>query len=176
MVTPPGGADRAGGDEPAGRSRVGDSDDFVTAVLATSWVLVGISSRSVEDVDSRVTLTQFRTLAVLADRRQTNLSKLAAELDVNASTAMRVIDRLVAADLVSRTENPASRREVVLCLTPAGERLVTEVVAKRRTAIAHLVGSIPATHQAALVEGLRSFASAAELAGLRPAAPAALGW
>lgn len=170
MTTPSG---AAGG---TGSPGSGDLDDFVTAVLAASWVLVGISTRTVEDADDRVTLTQFRTLAVLADRGKTNLSKLAAELDVNASTAMRVIDRLVAAGLVSRTENPASRREVVLCLTPAGEHLVAEVVAKRRGAIAGLIGSIPAPEQMALVTALRSVATAAEAAGLRPAAPAVLGW
>jgi DNA-binding MarR family transcriptional regulator len=153
-----------------------DLDEFVTAVLAVSWLLVGISTRSVEEVDERVTLTQFRTLAVLADRGQTNLSKLAAELDVNASTAMRVIDRLVAAGLVSRTENPASRREVVLCLTPAGERVVGDVIASRRSAIAALVQGISAGDQATLVSCLRMFTAAAETAGMRPAAPASLGW
>lgn len=154
----------------------GALDDFVTAVLVTSWLLVGLSTRSVEDADSGVTLTQFRTLAVLADRGETNLSKLAAELDVNASTAMRVIDRLVAAKLVSRTENPATRREVVLALTPAGQRLVADVVARRRSAIADLVGTIPAANRSALIEALHLFTAAAETAGLRPAAPAALGW
>lgn len=170
MTTPAG---AAGGTRPPESD---DPDDFVTAVLAVSWLLVGISSRSVEEVDSRVTLTQFRTLAVLSDRGQSNLSKLAAELDVNASTAMRVIDRLVAAGLVSRTENPASRREVVLCLTPTGQRLVADVVAKRRSAIAELVRSIPGADQAALVSCLRSFTAAAATAGMRPAAPASLGW
>jgi DNA-binding MarR family transcriptional regulator len=169
-VTPAGGADEG---EPTG---YGDPDDFVTAVLATSWLLVGISTRSVEDVDSRITLTQFRTLAVLADRGQTNLSKLAGELDVNASTAMRVIDRLVAAELVSRTENPLTRREVVLCLTPAGERLVAQVISRRRAAIAELVEAVPPDDQIALIKALRSFTTAAETAGLRPAAPASLGW
>jgi DNA-binding MarR family transcriptional regulator len=170
-VTTPGGAA-----DDARSSADGEPDDFVTAVLAVSWLLVGISTRSVEDVNERVTLTQFRTLAVLADRGQTNLSKLAAELDVNASTAMRVIDRLVAGDLVSRTENPASRREVVLCLTPAGERLVGEVVVKRRAAVADLVRAIPTADQATLVSCLRAFTAAAETAGMRPAAPASLGW
>ncbi|MGN6472527.1 MAG: MarR family winged helix-turn-helix transcriptional regulator [Mycobacteriales bacterium] len=160
----------------AGPSADGHLDEFVTAVLVTSWLLVGISARSVEDAESGITLTQFRTLAVLADRGETNLSKLAAELDVNASTAMRVIDRLVAANLVSRTENPATRREVVLCPTPAGEQLVRDVVARRRAAIAELVETIPADNRAALVNCLRQFHSAAETVGLRPAAPAALGW
>lgn len=169
MTTPSGAADSK-------RSGNGELDDFVTAVLAASWLLVGISTRSVEMVDDRVTLTQFRTLAVLADRGQTNLSRLAAELDVNASTAMRVIDRLVAIGHVSRTENPASRREVVLCLTPSGERLVSEVVAKRRGEISALLSTIPALEQATLVAALRLFTTTAEAAGLRPSAPASLGW
>ncbi|HWC34857.1 MAG TPA: MarR family transcriptional regulator [Mycobacteriales bacterium] len=162
--------------EGTGPSADGELDEFVTAVLAASWLLVGISTRTVEEVDPRVTLTQFRTLAVLADRGQTNLSRLAGELDVNASTAMRVIDRLVATELVSRTENPASRREVVLCLTARGQHLVSEVIAKRRGQIAALIGAIPGSEQAALVKALRLFATAAETAGLRPAAPASLGW
>jgi DNA-binding MarR family transcriptional regulator len=168
VTTPTGAAD--------GPGSPGELDDFVTAVLAASWLLVGISTRTVEDVDDRVTLTQFRTMAVLAARGKTNLSRLAGELDVNASTAMRVIDRLVATNLVSRTENPASRREVVLCLTSAGERLVADVVAKRRAEISQLVDAIPLPEQAALVGALRSFMAAAERIGLHPAAPAALGW
>jgi DNA-binding MarR family transcriptional regulator len=164
---------------PSGPQTDADStelDDFVPAVLGTAWVLVGLSTRSVEEVDPRVTLTQFRTLAVLADRGRTNLSKLAEELDVNASTAMRVIDRLVAVKLVSRTENPATRREVVLRLTAAGQKLVADVVARRRSVIAEWVHSIPAAERHALVAALRSFTAAAESSGLRPAAPAALGW
>lgn len=153
-----------------------DLDDFITSVLAASWLLVGISARSVDEVDDRVTLTQFRTLAVLADRGTTNLSRLAADLDVNASTSMRIIDRLVAAELVSRIENPATRREVIITLTEAGERLVSEVIARRRTDISGLVDAITSPHRAAIIEALRSFTAAAEAAGLRPAAPAALGW
>jgi DNA-binding MarR family transcriptional regulator len=170
MTTP------TGSGEEAKVSADGDLDDFVAAVSAVSWLLVGISTRAVEEVNERVTLTQFRTLAVLADRGQTNLSKLAAELDVNASTAMRVVDRLVAADLVSRTENPLTRREVVLCLTPIGERLVSDVVTKRRAAIAELIRALPAAAQATLVSCLRSVTAAAESAGMHPAAPASLGW
>lgn len=169
MTTPAGPADDKS-------SADGELDEFVTAVLGASWLLVGISTRTVEVVDDRVTLTQFRTMAVLADRGQINLSRLAAELDVNASTAMRVIDRLVATGLVSRTENPASRREVVLRLTPSGEELVADVVTKRRGEIAALLRTIGGSEQAALVSALRSFTTAAEQAGLRPSAPASLGW
>jgi DNA-binding MarR family transcriptional regulator len=153
-----------------------DLDGFVTAVLAASWLLVGISSRSVDDHDAGTTLTQFRTMAVLSQRGNINLSRLAAELGVNVSTAMRSVDRLIAAGYAKREENPATRREVVLCLTPEGEQLVGAVVARRRAEIARLLTSMPPASREALMSGLRAFVDTADRAGLRPAAPAALGW
>jgi DNA-binding MarR family transcriptional regulator len=151
-------------------------DGFVGAVLAASWLLVGISSRSVSDLDKRTTLTQFRTMAVLSRRRSVNLSRLATELGVNVSTAMRSIDRLIAAGYASRTENPASRREVVLCLTAEGEEFVAAVVSRRKAEIARLLAAMPEPSRDLLVSGLRTFVAAADSVGLRPAAPAVLGW
>ena len=69
-----------------------------------------------------MTLTQFRTLVVLDSHGVINLNRLADLLDVNSSTAMRMIDRLLAAELVTRQDNPANRREVLLDLTDAGRR------------------------------------------------------
>lgn len=151
-------------------------DGFVSAVLAASWLLVGISSQSLESVDSRVTIAQFRTMAVLAQREQSNLSRLAAELAVNVSTAMRMIDRLVAGGFVTREENPKSRREVVLCLTPQGEQLVTKVLSQRRNEIGRLLAKMPNAARDALATGLQTFTEAAWSAGIRPIAPNALGW
>ena len=154
----------------------GGLDEVVTAVLGASWLLVGISSRSLEDIDDRVTLAQFRTMAVLAQRRQSNLSRLAAELAVNVSTAMRMVNRLVAAGLMSRSENPQTRREVVLCLTAEGEQLVRGVLSRRRTEIARLLAQMPGGSHDALAAGLRTFIEAAWSAGARPVVPGALVW
>ena len=40
-------------------------DDFVTALLTASRVLVGVSARSLVQAQGTVTVTQFRTLVVL---------------------------------------------------------------------------------------------------------------
>ena len=151
-------------------------DDFVTAMLAASRVLVGVSARSLADVEETVTITQFRTLVVLDGRGEINLNTLAEALDVTASTAMRMIDRLLTADLVTRRGNPASRREVVLGLTDAGRTLVRQVTAKRRREIARIVTAIPVTSRNGLIAALRAFA---EAAGEPPPAgdsAAGLGW
>ena len=136
-------------------------DDYVSALLTASRVLVGVSARSLSEVEDTVTLAQFRTLVVLDSRGGTNLSGLADTLGVNASTAMRTVDRLIGAGLVTREENPTSRREVVLAVTPAGASLVRTVTARRRDEIARIVGGMDGATQDLLVSALREFADAA---------------
>ena len=136
-------------------------DDFVTALLTASRVLVGVSARSLAEVEGAVTVTQFRTLVVLDSHGQINLGRLAELLRVNSSTAMRMIDRLLVADLVTREDNPANRREVLLELSPQGRRLVRTVTSQRRAEIARIVTAIPAARRTELIEALRLFAQAA---------------
>lgn len=138
-----------------------EATDLVTAILTASRVLVGVSARTLADVEDTVTLTQFRTLVILDGYRGINLNRLAELLDVNSSTAMRMIDRLLVADLVTRRDNPANRREVLLDLSPAGRRIVRQVTARRRTEIARIVKRMPEPQRDALVTALRSFAAAA---------------
>ena len=136
-------------------------DDFVTGLLTASRVLVGVSARSLAEVEETVTVTQFRTLVVLASHGQLNLGQLAELLRVNSSTAMRMIDRLLVADLVTRADNPANRREVLLGLSANGRQLVRTVTARRRAEIARIVVAIPAAKRDELIEALRLFAQAA---------------
>ncbi len=136
-------------------------DDVVTAILTASRVLVGVSARSLADVEDTVTLTQFRTLVVLDSHGVINLNRLADLLAVNSSTAMRMIDRLLVAELVTRQENPANRREVLLDLTDEGRRLVQQVSDSRRAEIARIVKAMPAGERSELVNALRAFADAA---------------
>lgn len=144
---------------PAGEQ---DADELVGAVLTASRVLIGVSARSLHALEQTVTVTQFRTLVVLAGRGQLNLNGLAERLGVQASTAMRMVDRLVSADLVARAENPESRREVVITLTPDGSRLVDEVTQRRRAEIASIVARMPTRRRGELVAALTAFADAAD--------------
>ncbi len=153
-----------------------DVDDLVTAVLGASRVLVGVSARSLADLEDAVTPTQFRTLVVLSNFAEINLNRLAGLLDVTPSTAMRMIDRLLAAGLVTRRDNPANRREVVLGLTHEGDQLVRQVTAKRRREIARIVIAMPRTQRNDLIAALQAFADAADEPELRPTVATTLGW
>ena len=151
-------------------------EDVVEAVLVASRVLVAVSVRSLSALDEAVTPTQFRTLVVLDGHGEINLNRLAEILDVNASTAMRTIDRLLAAELVTRAENPGNRREVLLGLTARGNRLVARVTTRRRREISRVVTAIPDDERAALVRALRTFADASGEPEPKPETTAALGW
>ncbi|GAA0319793.1 MarR family transcriptional regulator [Actinoallomurus spadix] len=148
--------------EPLEPGQVPDDDiDAVTsAVLTASRLLVGISLRSLTAVREQVTLPQFRLLVVLATHEETKLVTLADHLGVNPSTAMRMVERLVAAGLIDRRVNPASRREVLLRLTGDGSRVVDEVTARRREEIAAIVAAMPAEQRAGLVGALKAFTDA----------------
>jgi DNA-binding MarR family transcriptional regulator len=167
---------KSGGNARRGSQRVNaDVDALVTAVLAASRVLVGVSAQSLAQVEDTVTITQFRTLVVLDSRDGINLNNLAEELDVNSSTAMRMIDRLQTAGLVTRQDNPANRRQVLLGLTPEGHQLVDTVTRRRRTQIGKIVTAMPAERRSELIAALRAFADAAGEPQPHPTT-SSLGW
>jgi DNA-binding MarR family transcriptional regulator len=145
-----------------------DIDELVTALLTASRVLVAVSARSLGEVEDAITLSQFRTLVVLDSHGEINLNRLAELLEVNSSSALRMIDRLLTAGLVTRHSNPKNRREVVLGLTSTGRRTVRRVTARRRTEIARIARRMPTTQHQRLIAALRAFTTAAEEPEPRP--------
>lgn len=158
---------------------VDDVDAVTRAVLTASRLLVAVSARSLAEVEDRVTLPQFRMLVVLSTRGATKLVVLADLLQVAPSTAMRMVDRLIAAGLADRQVNPNNRRETMLTLTHEGRRTVADVTARRRAEIAAIVERLAPEQRGALVGALTAFNEA----GGEPPAPEAddaepypLGW
>ncbi|MFH8771104.1 MarR family winged helix-turn-helix transcriptional regulator [Streptomyces sp. NPDC017958] len=145
-----------------------DVDAVTRAVLTASRLLVAVSARSLAEVEERVTLPQFRMLVVLSTRGATKLVSLAELLQVAPSTAMRMVDRLIAAGLADRQTNPDNRRETLLQLTEEGRRTVEDVTARRRAEIAEIVSRLGPTQRLALIEALNAF----NKAGGEPPAPA----
>ncbi|MCX5001253.1 MarR family transcriptional regulator [Streptomyces sp. NBC_00638] len=134
-----------------------DVDAVTRAVLRASRVLVAVSARSLAAVEEGVTLPQFRMLVVLSTRGVTKLVVLADLLQVAPSTAMRMVDRLIAAGLADRRTNPDNRRETLLQLTDEGRRTVDDVTARRQAEIAAIVERLAPRQRAALVEALAAF-------------------
>jgi DNA-binding MarR family transcriptional regulator len=153
-----------------------ETEAFVTALLTASRVLVGVSARSLSEVEGAVTVTQFRTLVVLDSHGEINLSGLAERLGVNSSTALRMIDRLLVAGLVTRRDNPDTRREVLLGLSATGRRVVRRVTQRRRAELARVVAAMPAARRSELLAALRAFAEAAGEPEPHPDEVSTLAW
>ncbi|MDQ2758518.1 MAG: MarR family transcriptional regulator [Actinomycetota bacterium] len=146
----------------------------VDAVMFAAQALVGVAAQAVAEAEDRVTLPQLRVLMLIAGRGGLNLNALAEALGVHASNASRSCDRLVAAELLTRTESKVDRRNLTLVLTPKGQELVDELIDHRRRSVARVLERMPASRRRTLVGAMTSFG---EAAGESPAKAAwQLGW
>lgn len=152
----------------------GVSSEEVDAVLRACRVLVAISARSIAVAEEVVDLTQFRALVVVGSYDVASLGQLATAARLSLSTASRLCDRLVAAGLLNRADDPANRRQLALTLTGAGKRVVGQVMENRRRAVEPILHKLPRERRAALVAALEDFVTASG----EPAARElwALGW
>ena len=148
-------------------------DSVVDAVVGASRALVAIAARSLGAAGEEVTLPQYRALVVLAARGPQRLVDLAGFLDVTASTATRMCDRLVRKGLIGRERLESDRRTVLVTISAAGRELVGDVTRRRRREVQTIVRRLPAQERARLVSALRAFADAA---GEVPEQDWSLGW
>lgn len=154
-----------------------DVHDLADAFLVASRVLVGVAARSLQDLGN-ITVPQFRALVILDSHDGMSLNALAKALRVNASSAMRMVDRLLAAGLVTREQNALNRREVVLDLTPQGAAIVRKVMARRQRDINRIVERMSERQRRGLLAALRAFSDAAQEPPPQRRQPevSALGW
>jgi DNA-binding MarR family transcriptional regulator len=133
----------------------------VDAVLAASRLFVAVASNALVGTTPQVTLPQFRALVLLEQHGALSVAHLAAELDVVASTASRMCDRLVNKKLVHRGVDRSNRRQVTLRLLPAGHTLIAESTRRRRQEISLLLRSISPADQDQLAASLDLLVTAA---------------
>jgi DNA-binding MarR family transcriptional regulator len=137
------------------------SESVVDSVLLASRILVAVAARSLSDIAEEVTLTQFRTLVVLATEGPQSLAGLAEAVGVTPATTTRMCDRLVKRRLVHRQAEPGNRRHLRLVLTKKGLALVDAVTDRRRSEIQRIMSNMSPDDQSVLVQALRTFAQAA---------------
>jgi DNA-binding MarR family transcriptional regulator len=137
------------------------SESVVDSVLLASRVLVAVAARSLSDIAEEVTLSQFRTLVVLATEGPQSLAGMAEALGVTPATTTRTCDRLVKRRLIHRQAEPGNRRQLRLVVTKKGLALVDAVTGRRRGEIERIVNNLSHDDQSALIRGLRMFTQAA---------------
>lgn len=94
-----------------------------------------------ERPEGEVSYSQLNVLGWLEREGPMTNADLAAAERVTPQTMMRATADLVATELISRADNPADRRQVLLKITPAGITLVREDRRRRDTFLAQAMAS-----------------------------------
>ena len=135
--------------------------ELIDAFVVASRALVGIVARSLAGAGQDVTLPQYRALVILSTQGPQRITDLAAHLGVTASTASRMIDRLVRKRLVRRRQAKDDRRSLQVDLTESGREVVDETTRRRRVEIERVLKEMPAASRRPLTKAVVAFAIAA---------------
>lgn len=141
------------------------AEDVADALVTVSRALVGIAVRSINAAPLEVTLVQHRLLVLLATGGDQTVGALAQQLEINASNASRLCDRLQKLGLVARDRSSSDGRAVDVSLTPPGRRLLETVRAQRRHEIQQILRHMSHTDVSATIAALTAFSEAAHEVG-----------
>jgi DNA-binding MarR family transcriptional regulator len=112
-------------------------------------------------IDSGLTLTQLRSLFLIANKGSTNFRRLAETLRVTPSNVTGIVDRLVEQGLVNRTQNPEDRREMTLQTTDEGRALVSNLRDAEIEQMSQILSLLSLEELSSLARGLSAFIGAA---------------
>ena len=111
--------------------------------------------------EADLTVAQYVALRDICERGPFTMGELAGLLAVAESTASRMVDRLVDAELVSRGADPADRRRVIVQATLRGRRLLARARRRRAAQMARFLERLSATERRQLVRLIGKLAAVA---------------
>lgn len=136
--------------------RIPEEEEIATLQSVTRD-LVGVAMRSLELLEGRLSLSQFRMLAILDELGPSPSSAVARAMGAGASSVTRLADRLESSGHVTRGHDPHNRSVVTLAPTAAGRDLVARVLRWRRDELARVLHRLSPDERAGLTGGLRRF-------------------
>jgi DNA-binding MarR family transcriptional regulator len=107
-----------------------------------------------QDDAAGLSAPRLSALSVVVFAGPLSLSALAAEEQVRAPTMTRIVDALVAANLVTRETDPADRRMVRIAATEEGRAVLDEGRRRRVAAIARRLSTLAESERRALERGV----------------------
>jgi DNA-binding MarR family transcriptional regulator len=137
--------------------------DFRTAITT----LKSISNERVLRLG--LSMAQLNILYTLKRCGEVPMSRLAEMLNVSLSNATGLIDRIEERGYVERSRVPEDRRIVLICVTPAGEQMLSELDVLSDDLLRKVLGRLDRTEQAAVATAFASIREAlSEAAGNLP--------
>jgi DNA-binding MarR family transcriptional regulator len=79
-------------------------------------------------VDLQLTLPQLRTVFLIAHNQTSSVMQISQQLGIGEPTASHLIDKLVQAGLIQRSDDPQDRRRARVQLSPDGENLIERLL------------------------------------------------
>ena len=103
-----------------------------------------------------LSVPQFRALAFIARHPGTSLSEVADHIGLTLPSISKMIDRLMARDLVARREASDDRRRVCLELTPRGQATWRSSTRATRTYLAELFDALSPEDREIIIRAMNS--------------------
>ncbi len=91
---------------------------------------------------SGISMPQFSILMQVHYQRQCGISDIGNRMEITSAAASQLVDKLVQAEFLERSEDPHDRRAKQLKLSPKGHQLIETGLAARHQWVENLVGQI----------------------------------
>src|SRR5579862_3867042 len=134
-------------------------------------------------LNSPFSLTQVRTLYELAQREQTTAVELCTSLGLDAGYLSRMLAAFEKAGLIEKRSSPTDARQTLLRLTKRGRKAFGPLDARSNEQVAAMLGKLPATKQADLLQAMNTIESLLSRDAARPKSyllrqhrPGDMGW
>lgn len=110
---------------------------------------------------SGFSMPQFFLLMQVRRHEHCGISDLSDNLEITNAATSQLVDKLVQANLLVRTENPNDRRAKQVSLSPAGEAFIGSAIAERSRWVDDLAAVLDTDEQQKVAEALEILTEAA---------------
>jgi len=110
-----------------------------------------------------VSMPQFMLLMHIHHKKSCGISDLSEKMDTSAAAASQLVDKLVQADLLVRTEDPHDRRAKLVALSQKGKDLIEQGIEERYRWLEELEGALSIEEKEKVVEALEILTEKAHL-------------
>ncbi len=109
-----------------------------------------------------LSMPQFSILMQLHHKGPCGMSEVSERFDISAAAASQLVDKLVQAGYLARTEDPSDRRAKLLALSDKGKELINQGTEERHRWMDDLTSKLSTEEQAKVVEALNILTEAAQ--------------
>ncbi|MDP1779012.1 MAG: MarR family transcriptional regulator [Anaerolineales bacterium] len=109
-----------------------------------------------------LSMPQFSILMQLHHKGPCGLSEIGERFDISAAAASQLVDKLVQAGYLARTEDPTDRRAKLLALSDKGKELINQGTEERHRWMGDLTSKLSTEEQGKVVEALNILTEAAQ--------------